>query len=236
MTQQIHPFPPIDPDRNQLVLVLGRKGSGKSVWAREVFRDWPGIDKWVIDPHGDADPGTDIGTATVPKLPAELPMPKRKGEHTVTRWIADAASPTYREDLDRAVGLALHPRERRTLTWIDEGGEVFPSNRTGPNARQMLQQGRHYWASAIVCCPRPVTIDPLVAAQADRVVMYDIPNPTDVERLGATIGVTPVELKAVLNDTRLRGPYWYTMYVAETHELYRCPPLQISAGYRHAQQ
>jgi hypothetical protein len=230
------PFPAIDPDLNQLILCVGRKGSGKSVWAREVFRNWPGIDKWVIDPHGDADPGDDIGTVTVPKLPTMLPEPKRRGEHTVTRWIANPGSPTYREDLDRAVGLALVPRHRRTLTWIDEGGEVFPSNRTGPNARILLQQSRHYYASAIICCPRPVTIDPLVLAQADRVVMYDVPNPGDVQRMAESIGVEAAILKRTLVETRQRGPYWYTLYDARAHELYRCPPIPIAAGYRHAQQ
>lgn len=235
MTEQ-HPFPAIDPDRNQLILAVGRKGSGKSGWAREVFRNWPGIDKWVIDPHGDADPGDDIGTVTVPKLPLELPLPKKKGEHTVTRWVADPGVASYREDLDRAVGLALRPRERRTLTWIDEGGEVFPSGRTGLNARVLLQQGRHYYASAIICCPRPVTIDPLVLAQADRVVMFDVPNPADVERMADTIGLARRELLATMNETKARGPYWYTMYVTEENALYRCPPIPMSAGYKHAQQ
>lgn len=231
-----HPFPAIDPDKNQIILAVGRKGSGKSAWAYEVFRNWPGIDKFVIDPHGDADPGADIGTVTVPKLPTELPMPQRKGEHTVTRWVANPASPTYREDLDRAVGLGLFPRSRRMLLWIDEAGEVFPSNRTGPNARVLLQQSRHYATSAILCCPRPVTIDPLCLAQADRVVMYDVPNPSDVDRMAASIGLEPKVLSATLNETRARGPYWYTMYDAREHTLYRCPPIPLSSGYVHAQQ
>lgn len=233
---EVVPFPPIDPDKNQIIVVVGRKGSGKSVWAREVFRNWPGVDKWVIDPHGDADPGDDIGTVTVPRLPTELPLPKRRGEHTVTRWIANPGADDYREELDRAVGLALYPRQRRTLTWIDEMGEVFPSNRVQGNARILLQQSRHYYASAILCGPRPVTVDPLVLAQADRVVMYDVPNPADVERMAAQIGVPPKALGAELQATRARGPYWYTMFVAETNELFRCPPIAISAGYRHAQQ
>lgn len=234
--RQVHPFPPIDPDRNQLILVVGRKGSGKSAWAYEVFRNWPAIDKLVIDPHGDADPGSDIGTVTVPKLPDQLPIPRRKGEHTVTRWVANPASKTYREDLDRAVALALYPKDRRVLVWIDEAGEVFPSNRTGPHARVLLQQSRHYNTSAIMCCPRPVTIDPLCLAQADRVVMYDVPNPTDVDRMAASIGLEPRYLREQLNETRLRGPYWYTMFDANTHELYRCPPIPLSSGYKHAQQ
>lgn len=229
-------FPLLNPDLNQILLVVGRKGSGKSVFAREVFRTWPYIDKFVIDPTGDADPGTDIGTVTLRKLPRELPEPARRGEFTVTRWIANPSSPTYREDLDRAVGLALYPKHRRVLLWVDEAAEVFPAGRTGPSGRTLLAQSRHWYASVIMCTPRPINIDPLCLSQADRVVIYDLPHPRDRERVAAGIGIPPADLARALDDTRGRGPHWYLLYDARAHELYRCPPLPISAGYRHAEQ
>ncbi|MEN8672567.1 hypothetical protein [Nocardioides sp.] len=229
------PFPQLNPDLNQLLLVIGRKGSGKSMNAREVFRGWPYIDKFVIDPHGDADPGDDLGTVTLTSLPDKLPTAK-KGEYAVTRWIADPASSTYREDLDRAVGLGLFPQKRRVLLWIDEAAEVFPANRLGPNARLLLQQSRHYWTSAVLCCPRPINIDPLCLGQADRVIIYDLPHPRDRERVAASIGIEPRVLNRELDETRARGPYWFMMYDARAHELYRCPPLPLSSSYKHAQQ
>lgn len=230
------PFPPVDPDMNQIMLVIGRKGSGKSVFARELVRGWPYIDKFVIDPTGDADPGDDIGTVTLHKLPSELPVPSKRGEFTVTRWVADPRSATYREDLDRAVGLALFPKKRRVLLWVDEAGEVFPANRLGPNARTLLQQSRHWYTSVVMCCPRPINIDPLCVSQADRVVIYDLPHPRDRERVAAAIGIEPRVLSAELDATRGRGEHWYLLYDARAHELYRCPPLPMSAGYRHAEQ
>ena len=229
------PFPQLDPDLNQLMLVIGRKGSGKSMNAREVFRGWPYIDKFVIDPTGDADPGDDIGTVTLHELPEALPTAK-KGEYAVTRWIADPSSPSYRDDLDRAVGLALFPKDRRTLLWVDEASEVFPANRTGPNARLLLQQSRHWLTSAVLCCPRPINIDPLCIAQADRVVIYDLPHPADRERVAATIGVPPKTLAAELDATRGRGEHWFMMYDARAHELYRCPPLTLSGSYKSTQR
>lgn len=239
MSQQ-HALPTVDPLLNQITLVLGRKGSGKSVWAREAFRWWPGVDKLVIDPTGDADPGDvlagGVRCETVRKLPDELPRPQRAGQNVALRWIADPGSPTYRDDLDRAVGLALFPKNRRVLLWVDEAGEVFPANRTGPNARTLLQQSRHWYTSLLMCCPRPITIDPLCIAQADRVVMYDLPHPRDRERVAASIGIEPRELNAQLDETRARGPYWFLLYDARAHELYRCPPLPMSKGYKHAQQ
>ncbi|MFT3871021.1 MAG: hypothetical protein QM714_00005 [Nocardioides sp.] len=227
-------FPLLNPDLNQILLVIGRKGSGKSVFAREVFISWPYIDKFVIDPTGDADPGP--GATTIRTLPAQLPEGIRKGDFKTTRWIADPSSKTYREDLDRAVGLALYPKHRRVLLWVDEAGEVFPAGRTGPSARTLLQQSRHWYASLIACTPRPVTIDPLLLSQADRVVIYDLPHPRDRERVAAGIGVPPGDLNRALDETRARGPHWYLLYDARAHELYRCPPLPISAGYKHAEQ
>ena len=231
-----HAFPAVDPDLNQIVLVIGRKGSGKSVHARELFRGWPYIDKFVIDPTGDADPGDDLGTVTLRKLPAALPGPKQRGQYTVTRWVADPSSPTYREDLDRAVGLALFPKERRRLLWVDEAGEVFPANRAGPHARTLLQQSRHWYTSVLLCTPRPMNIDPLCISQADRVVMYDLPHPRDRERVAAAIGIEPRILAAELDITRGKGEHWYLLYDARAHELYRCPPLPMSDGHAHAQQ
>ncbi len=224
-----HPFPPIDPDRNQLILVVGRKGSGKSVFAREVFRAWPGVDKLVIDPTGDADPGADIITHhyTGRQLPRELPTVPR-GKFAVVRWVADPSAPTYTDDLDRAVQLVLFPKHRRTLLWVDEAGEVFPANRTGPYARTLLHQGRHWQASAVIAGPRPMNLDPLVLAQADRVVMYDVPHPRDRERIAQAIGWPPRELNFELDQTRAAGPHWFLMYDAREHMLYRCPPLPIA--------
>lgn len=222
-----HAFPPLDPNRNQIIGVFGRKGSGKSVFAREVFRSWPAVDKLVIDPTGDADPGADIGSRTVSDLPRE--MPKGTDEQPVVlRWIASPQSPTYADDLDRAVSLSLFPKDRPSLLWVDEAAEVFPANRLGPNARTLLHQSRHWHASAIIAGPRPYNLDPLVLSQADRVVMYDVPHPRDRERLAANIGWEPRRLAAELDATRAYGPYWFLMYVSEQHTLYRCPPLPIA--------
>ncbi|MDR6212166.1 DNA helicase HerA-like ATPase [Nocardioides zeae] len=230
------PFPAIDPDLNSIIAIFGRKGSGKSVFARELFRGWPAIDKLVIDPTGDADPSLPDQVELRGRLPEHLPAPKQRGGYVTARYVANPASESYRDDLDRAVALALFPKNRRTLLWIDEAGEVFPANRTGPHARTLLQQSRHWWTSAILCTPRPISIDPLVLSQADRVVMYDVPHPRDRERLAGSIGIEPRILNAELDATRARGPHWFLMFDAREHALYRCPPLRLSKGYKHAQQ
>lgn len=247
--EAVEPYPKVDPTRNQILLFVGRKGSGKSAAAREYFRDWGGADRFVIDPTGDADPGSprqawqpsryadDLGTVRLNQLPASLPeRPMHDGKRVpgVWRWVANPASPTYADDLDRAVGLSLFPKGRRTVTWIDEAADVFPSSGMGPHARTALAQSRHWHASYLICCPRPMTISPLVLQQADRVLMFDVPGVADRQRLAETLGwplkvaggnVAPGnDLTSLLNEVR-RLPFHYLMFDAASYKMYLCPPL-----------
>lgn len=237
MSEQLHAAPQINPDANQLIAVFGRKGSGKSVFAFTMFREWPNIDKLVIDPTGDADPGSDIGTVTIHgKVPLELPRPTKPGAHSVTRYIPDARSSTYEEDLNRAVGLVLFPKERRTLLWSDESEDVFPAKGLKPDEKLFLKQGRHYYASGIICDPRPMNVATLVLSQADHVIMYDLPHPADRERIAAAIGIKPSTLSAELDAlVRDEPEFSFLWFVRREHQLYLCPPLPLDAGYTHAQ-
>lgn len=236
MSEQLHAAPQINPDANQIIAVFGRKGSGKSAWAYTMFREWPNIDKLVIDPTGDADPGADIGTVTITRLPLELPRSEKRGGHTVTRYIPDTRSSTYDEDLDRAVGLVLFPKDRRVLLWSDESEDTFPARGLKPNERTLLKMSRHYYASAIIADTRPINLATLVLSQADHVIMFDLPHPADRERLAAALGIKP----KVLNDeldrlVREEPEFSFLWFVRRENQLYLCPPLPLDAGYTHAQ-
>ena len=228
MTGAPYPYPAIDPESNQILAFFGRKGSGKSKAAREHFRAWPGADRVVIDISGDADPGDDL-TAVMLRGPL-LQLPDRIDPQVpgVYRWIADPKSPTFRQDVDAVIGACLFPRERKVVIWIDEGGEAFPVNQVGPNGRLMLHQSRHFFASALICAPRPKGLDPLTYGQADRVLMFDVPSPMDRQRLADTMGIKPERLTRVMDETNRRGDYWSTMYDAPEHQLYRIPPFQLT--------
>lgn len=237
----VYGFPPINPANNELMLFLGRKGSGKSQLARELFRNWPGVDRLIIDATGDADPGNDIGHVemlrTIPRAvnPDDTiglpPRPKVDGKEVpgIWRYIGNPMSPTYYDDLDRAIGLGLFPRNRPVLEWIDEARTVMRSNATGPFARTLLEQSRHFHTSALICCPRPVTIDPLVLAQADRVVVFDVPAKADRERLADTLGYDRGVWNQWCNIVAQRK-YWFLMFVASEHETYLCPPIRPTGG------
>lgn len=222
------PYPAIDPADNMILCFFGRKGSGKSALAREHFRSWPDTDRLVIDINGDADPGDDLDPITLRGPLVQLP-PRRDPKAPETfRWIADPKSPSFHEDVDKAIGAALFPRDRRVLIWIDEVGEACPANRTGPNARLMLHQSRHFLVSALLCGPRPKGLDPLTYAQADRVLMFDVPASLDRARLAETIGIPAVTLSREMDTTKRKGDHWSTMYNAREHRLYRLPPFQLT--------
>lgn len=222
------PYPAIDPEKNQILCFFGRKGSGKSAAAREHFRHWPSTDRLIIDVNGDADPGDDLDVIPLSGPLVQLPPRRDPKVPDLFRWIADPKAPSFHEDIDKAIGAALFPRERRVLIWIDEAGEAFPANRTGPNGRLLLHQSRHFKASALLCGPRPKGLDPLAYAQADRVVMFDVPSPLDRQRLAETIGISAAKLSSEMDTTKRRGPHWSTMYDSAEHRLYRIPPFELT--------
>lgn len=222
----------IDPTKPAIISAWGRKGSGKSTFNRRLYQSYP-FDKVCIDVNGDADPGADaerISTplpSRFPEAPAAMlgtPRPRARNLH----FRADPGSDTYTDDLDRAVGLALYPQDRNALVWAGEVGEFMPSAQgTRPHMRRLLQQNRHYRATALFDGPRPVHVNPLVLAQSDLVAVYHLPNPDDRERIAKSIGYPAARFHDECEQTWRRGKHWFLLWVAEAHQLYRCPPLPV---------
>ncbi len=219
-------FPVMDSAASQLILCVGRKESGKSELARQLYADYP-HDKIVIDVNRDAEPDPPGEVITTP-LPGRFPARGDDGQPRNLHFHADPGSATYREDIDRAVGLALWPSDRRCMVWLDEIGEASPPGRTPPHLRRLLMQSRHYGpASAVMCGPRPMNIDPLCLQQADYVALFTLPNPADRARVAETIGYPPARLDAELEETTRRGKFWFLLWDARDAQLYRCPPLPL---------
>lgn len=222
----------IDPSKPMIISSWGRKGEGKSTFNSRLYRSWP-YDKLCIDVNGDANPGQDAERISppfpdkFPAAPAGLPGSGHKGPRNLY-YRADPGSPTYADDLDRAVGLGLFPQIHPALVWCGEVAEFMPNAAsTRPHMKRLLHQNRHYGVTALFDGPRPVNVDPLVIGQSDLVAIYHLPNPDDRERIAKTIGYPAARFHDECETTRQRGPYWFLLWVASAHRLYRCAPLPI---------
>jgi hypothetical protein len=210
----------IDPTRSSFITIVGRKGSGKSTLAARFFATYP-YDRLAIDPMHDAHVPEDTERVTAP-LPPRWPTSTR--ERTSLHFMPDPGSPTYKDDLDRAVGMAF--AHRRTCCWIDEVGELTNAHNTPPNMRRALQTGRHRALTLVMCTIRPIDVNPLVISQADYLYVFQLPHPRDVDRVAGVAGIDPRELDAAL---RALPKYGHLRYESDTGELVEFPPLPRGA-------
>lgn len=217
----------VDPAASVYMSMFGRKRSGKSFLARRFWDTYP-FDSLVIDVNADID-DDEARLVRASELPGRFPGPLHRGERVKLRYVPDPGSPTYRDDLDRAVGLVF--RARRKLLWIDEVGDLTNANSTPPYMARALHQGRHRELSMLMCGPRPVDINPLVISQSDYVYVFDLPHPRDRERVAAVIGYPPRDFDEAIAAL---GPHCYLRWDAEHKELIEFPPIRRAALDREA--
>lgn len=184
----------IDYRSGLIIACLGKKKSGKSVMGLLLFRGFPG-DKLVIDVAGDDGPwGRDVVTltGTLEDLPARWPEHLRpeEGKPMTLRYVPDAGSATFVEDMDHMIGLVYQhsSKDRPACLLVHEMGRVAVVNRTPPHTMRVLQHGRHRALTGIFCMPRTITVDTLVLMQADLVYCFDMPSPADRRRIADNIG------------------------------------------------
>lgn len=219
----------LDPSKNLIASAFGRKGSGKTYFNRMLYRSYP-FAKIVIDVNGNADPGPDAKPLKPEDIAKRMPRPERNldtgaREYPNLHLVADPGRQSYREDLDKAVQMALFPQEQDCLVWCGEIGEFTAGGRTGPALRRGLMQSRHYRTSFLFDGPRPMDIDKLVIAQADLVAIFDLPDPDDRDRIATVIGYPKQRFRAECDETFRRGDHWYLLWNTATRDLFRCPPL-----------
>jgi len=216
----------IDPGRSSVVLFVGTKGSGKSAGARQIFDSWP-ADRVVIDVTGDARPDDPDTIALTAPFPSQLPEPDHDaGQKRITAWArVDPRSPTYEHDQDQALGLALYPRHRNTLAWIDEYGQAATAAKIPPNLRLALNSSRHYYLTLLLACPRPRHIPTLTIQQADRVFIFRLPNPADREVVAENAGIPLPTFERQYHDAQRRDKHAFLLWNPHDRILLNCPPL-----------
>jgi hypothetical protein len=180
----------LDISDGRIITCVGKKKSGKSVAGMGIWQSYDG-DKIVIDVAGDDGPwGPDVITlrGQVDEIPRRWPeaLRREEGQPMALRYVPDAGSATFVEDMDAVVGLAYHHGD--TCLLVHEMGVLAQSNRTPPHTRRALMHNRHHTLTLIACAPRPITMDPLVLMQSDLVYAFKLPNEDDRARVAKTIG------------------------------------------------
>lgn len=225
--------PLLDPTVPAIISVFGKKQSGKSTLNRAIYQSWRG-DKFCIDVNGDARPGFGPdGLEGCEQLRQPLPMRMPDRENNKPRnlyWRADPLSPTYVDDLDRALAIALYPQDRPVLVWAGEVGEFCTKGggRTGPFLRLVLRQNAHYNVTLLDDDPRPINTNRLIIGQANHAITYRMPDPDDRIFFAKCAGIPPKDFEAAHDELIARGQYWYLDYDAINDQLYLHPPIQIA--------
>jgi len=222
----------LDHSRPMFITAFGKKGSGKSAANREIYKAYPG-DKLAIDVNGHADPGEDAEKITelTKQWPAPVTMPGERRKRRNLHYVADPGSPTYYEDLDRAVQMALLPKDHPVMLWAGEAGELMPNGRGGSAMRRLLMQNRHYRTSVLFDAPRPVWLDKQVLLQSNLIMLFEMPDPDDRKRVAKATGHDPQMFERFCLETWDRGPHWFALIDTDARrgeQLWRCAPLPIS--------
>lgn len=213
----------LDVSTGLIISAYGKKKSGKSVLALMLARSYPG-DIVVLDIAGDDgpmppkrhpslldqvtdDPVHEL-SGTVDELPSAWPEHLREEKRRmILRYVPDAGSATFAEDMDAVVALAY--AHGKCCLLVHEMGVLAPAGRVKAHTRRMLMHNRHRQLTVIACMPRPKDIDPLVLGQSDLVYTFDVPQVMDRERIAEVIGWPAKEFAGYVDEL---GPHEYLRF------------------------
>lgn len=197
----------LDPDGPPIFAAIhGRKGCGKSEFLKSYASSWP-YDALIVDPTKDLDPR---GEFTVPwpggdAWPLEVDDDEEIDEaerqrRRRFRIVPDRNDPDHRVKVDRVVHLA-HEHPEPTFIGIDEGRYLFASDEKIETGSDIVQnEGRHGPDFLFIANPRAVGLRPVFHAQADWIVVFDLPNEEDLKRVAAPAGLRHQELAELVKN------------------------------------
>lgn len=209
------------------VFVVGATGTGKSTLAAELFRT-------VAEPRLVIDPADSSLTARVapgaPRVPG-TGDPDRVAHlltaafrnHGTVRFVP--GQPTRGDEYDAAYRWCFDRFPR--FVWLDEAEHAAPARGTPPNVSRYLVQGRKRQLGHLACHTRPRDVSRHLIAQAQHVMIFDLPNPDDAAHVAGIVGIPPAELAAELAQLEPHGWLWFDQ---RERALTVCPPVRAAAA------
>lgn len=216
------------------LLLVGATGCGKSTVARAIASSVTGR-LLIVDPADSA--LTEVpGHVTVrgPREPMadddlrrELLRLLEPHVHTpIVRYVA--GEPTRGQEYDVVYRWAFAARWPGWV-WLDEAGIAAPAQGCPRGIDTYLIAGRKRQLGHLAAHTRPREISRNLPAQAQHVLVWNLPNPDDRDVMARTIGISPTDLRDLLDqlervpgeDATATGFLWWSQ---RENSLTICPP------------
>lgn len=109
------------------------------------------------------------------------------------------------------------------MVWIDEAGFVMPAHGTPNNPNRYLVQGAKRMLGHMACHTRPREINRNLIAQAQHLMVFDLPNPADRKHIAEIAGIPPDQMEDLMGQL---GQYEFLWWRQLDRTLTVCPRLK----------
>jgi len=182
------------PRENEIILILGMKGSGKSTKAREVIREHRR--KIWIDPMFEHSDGVIVENFN--DLVKYVEPLRHTSYSVILRTTTDGEAEKLITLLTRGQpGQSLLPG---ATVMIDELDKLCSPTSVPEGIRRLANYGRHFGVNVIGVSRRPKSIARDFTANADRIIIGKIQEPSDLKYIEEFTNHAFVERAAVLDN------------------------------------
>lgn len=154
--------------QNKIIVILGKKGCGKSTLAIQLLAQWEFKPIVIIDPLGEHSIGVPIRIDELDKFKNKSRFIIRLtpfDEHTFSKIIRFCELKT------------------NVLVFIDEASFYQTTSYINPSLDKIIRYGRHYRIDIIMVARRPTELNRISTAMCDILYCFRITEPNDLDYL-----------------------------------------------------